>query len=200
MGDEESYGDTEHRMKELKTRPVSTFTANVAVTDYFLFQSVVRTCKWPQSITFASHSHTQMGHKERKWFQTGTRDPRKLGSGCAHTPLSSGAAAPGNRLLFPQRRTHNLLPHTHQHTRAKQALPCIKMCKHTHTLTDEHTFTSVHTHMYTCIDTCLSISHYPNLLLHFFPLLKGLKEERGLPYLHHCFSFPISLIVCDSDA
>lgn len=85
MGDGERRGGGEHRIEELK----ATLPVHLEM--------------WPWLIIFCfnmlqehanglgpSHScHTagsQRGHKGRKWFQTGKWDPRKLGSGCTHTP------------------------------------------------------------------------------------------------------------------
>lgn len=125
-------------------------TGDVSLTDYVLFQRVAGPCKWPQS-TFASQSHTlKWATKEGNGFRQATRTPKSWGQG-DHLPPppqkpSSGTAAPGNRLPFPQRRTHNLLPHTHQHTWARQALSCTKICKHTQINTLLHQCAQKHTH------------------------------------------------------
>lgn len=116
--------------------------------------------------------------KEGNGFRQANGTPESWGQGVhiPPPPLSSCAAAPGNRLRFPQRRTHNLLPHTHQHTRGKQALSCTKVYKDTHK--DEHTFRSMHTQTSTHTHTHSHLSqiHTP----YFSPLLKVRSSKQHL--------------------
>lgn len=154
MGDgARGRGGGEHRIKELKAiLPVLSVMWTCLIIFCFSMLQEHANGLGP------SHSYhtagSQMGHKGRKWFQTGNRDPRKMGSGCSNTPPSAHVlqllGTDSSSLRDARIISCLILISTHGQSRHSPALKCAKTHTKINTFFDPCTHRNTHTqtHMY----------------------------------------------------